>query len=202
MFLLYRRYSLFWIALGAIAVYAIAGLRYADIIPRDYCINNDLDTRLSIWLTALKGIAVHPLFGGGGNAYTMIYAAFNGHEAVHAHNLILDELLNYGIVGFALVFICFFRILKSTRRGAANDVQIRYMVYTALWCVLVHGMMDVTIFWIQTSIVFLFLLSGSFAPASQFHRTPASRVSAGFDAPCLGRAEGHIQLIRRTAYRQ
>ncbi len=204
MFLLYRRYSFFWIALAAIAVYVIVGLEYSDIIPRDYSIDNDLDTRLSIWLTALKGISIHPIFGGGGNAYTMVYAAFDGHEAVHAHNLVLDMLLNYGVVGFGLVVVCFVRIIKSMRKGAANtyDAQIRHVVYTALWCVLVHGMMDVTIFWIQTSIIFLFIFSGSFARTSRFYQTLESQLSAGFAGPYLRRAEGHIHLVRRTASRQ
>ena len=204
MFLLYKRYSLFWIALAAITVYVIVGLRYADIIPRDYSIDNDFGTRLSIWITALKGISIHPLFGGGGNAYTMIYAAFNGHEAVHAHNLILDILLNYGIVGFVLVFACFAAMFKFMRKGAAGtfDSQIRHVVYTALWCVLVHGLTDVTIFWIQTSIIFLFIFSGSFAQTSPFYQALESHLTTGFGGRSLGRPGWHMHPVRRAASRR
>ena len=176
MFLLFKRYSFFWVSLAAIAVYVAFGLKHLDIIPRDYSIDNDLDTRLSIWITSLKGISVHPLFGGGGNSYTTIYAIFNGHKAVHAHNLVLDILLNYGIIGFALVFACFISMFKSMRKGASHS-KIRYMAYAALWCVLIHGLLDVTIFWIQTSIIFLFIFSGSLAQTSQFYQTRGSNRS-------------------------
>ena len=187
MFLLYKRYSLFWIALASIVVYAIVGFRYLDIIPRDCSIHNDFGTRLSIWVTALKGISLHPLFGGGGNAYTMIYTVFNGHKAVHAHNLLLDMLLNYGIVGFTFVFVCFISMFKSMRKAAANtyNSQIRNVIYTALWCVLVHGITDVTIFWIQTSIIFLFIFSGYFAQTPRFYQMPEPHLITRFSGPYL-----------------
>jgi hypothetical protein len=53
-------------------------------------------------------------------------------------------------------------MFKLIRMGASGTfyAQVRHVVYVACWCVLVHGLVDVTIFWIQTGIVFLFIFSG------------------------------------------
>ena len=159
MFLLYKRYSLFWITLGILAAYAIIGFYNPDILLREDKLAVDFNKRLSIWRAALEGIGTHPLFGEGGNAYARIYALFDGHKARHAHNLILDTLLNYGVAGFGMLLACFAGMFKLIRNGR-SDSRIRYTIYTVCWCVLVHGLMDVTIFWIQTAILFLFIFSG------------------------------------------
>jgi O-antigen ligase len=162
MFLLYKRYSLFLITIGILAVYVFVGLHCPAIMVREDGLGNDFANRLSIWLTTLKGILAHPFFGWGGNAYAKIFAVYGGYKAVHAHNLMLDILLNYGLVGFGLVLACFVSMFKLIRMGASGTfyAQVRHVVYVACWCVLVHGLVDVTIFWIQTGIVFLFIFSG------------------------------------------
>ncbi len=157
MFLLYKRHSLFWITLGILAAYAFIGFHNPDILLREDRLAIDLGKRLSIWRAALEGIAAHPVFGEGGNAYARIYSLFDGYEARHAHNLILDTLLNYGIFGFGMVIFGFKTMFKLMRKA---DTRIRHTIYSVCWCVLFHGLTDVTIFWIQTAILFLFIFSG------------------------------------------
>jgi len=201
MFLLYKRYSLFWIVVGALAVYVIAGLQYPGILVREDGLPNDFGNRLSIWMTTLKGIAAHPLFGGGGNSYAQIFAAFDGFKAVHAHNLILDILLNYGLVGFGLVLGSFIIMFRSIRKGATGTfhAQVRHVVYTACWCVLVHGLVDVTIFWVQTGLVFLFIFSGGVMREQyDFTGIQERRLTAGFGGQYLSSAGWPKSQSHRT----
>ena len=61
-----------------------------------------------MWSTALKGIADHALFGMGPSAYQLVWPAYSGYPTFHAHNLFLDTLLNFGVVGgCAIFFLCF-----------------------------------------------------------------------------------------------
>ncbi len=201
MFLLYKRYSLFWIALGILAAYAIIGLHYPDILLREARISHDLDNRLSIWRAALEGIATHPLFGEGGNAYARIYAVFDGYKARHAHNLILDTLLNYGIAGFGMVLGGFAGMFKLMRNGK-SDARIRHLIYTVCWCVLVHGLMDVTILWIQTAILFLFIFSGGVMREHRDFIGALPPVATGLGGTYLSPSGLLIQMSHRTESRQ
>ena len=204
MFLLYKRYSLFWITLGILAIYVIVGLHYPDTLPREDRLANDFGNRLSIWVTTLKGILAYPFFGGGGNAYAKICVMFGGYKAVHAHNLILDILLNYGLVGLGLVLGCFAGMFKLIRKGPSGTfyAQVRHVVYTACWCVLVHGLVDVTIFWIQTGIVFLFIFSGGVMREQyNFNGMSERRLAADFGGYYLSPTSCPKSTTHRTAPR-
>ena len=201
MFLLYKRYPLFWITLGILAAYAIIGLHNPDFLLREDGLAIDFNKRLSIWRAALEGIGIHPLFGEGGNAYARIYALFDGHKARHAHNLILDMLLNYGVAGFGMMLSCFVGIFKLMRNGR-SDARIRHMIYTACWCVLVHGLTDVTIFWIQTAILFLFIFSGGVMREHRDFIGALPPVATGLGGAYLSPSGLLIQMSRRTEPRQ
>ena len=201
MFLLYKRYSLFWITLGILAAYAIIGFHNPDILLREDRLAIDFNKRLSIWRAALEGIGTHPLFGEGGNAYARIYAIFDGYKARHAHNLILDTLLNYGVAGFGLVLAGFAGIFRLMLNGK-SDARIRHMIYTVCWCVLVHGLMDVTILWIQTAILFLFIFSGGVMREHRDFIGALPPVATGLGGTYLSPSGLLIQMSHRTESRQ
>lgn len=161
-FLLRGRYKYFWAfaALGVLA--AVAALTVLPIIfPRAGDADHSMDQRLSIWTTAFKGIQQHFLFGQGPMTYEMIYTQFSGYATHHAHNLFIDTVLNYGLVGAGIIgFFAVYQlrqVLRRIRHGIASSSGVLLLVLT--FVTVVHGMTDVTVLWIQTGALFLLVYS-------------------------------------------
>lgn len=163
LFLLLRgryKYCVIFTALGAVAV--IAALTVLPIIfPRASDADHSMDQRLSIWHTALQGILQHPLFGQGPVTYEMIYTQFSGYATHHAHNLILDTFLNYGVVGASLIgFFLLYQlrlVIRRIRRGISSSTGVLLLVMT--FATFAHGMTDTTVMWLQTGLLFLLVYS-------------------------------------------
>lgn len=70
--------------------------------------------RLSVWEWCIGLIAKNPLFGSGcGVEYTWQVMQANGIFAPHAHNLVLQLLIEGGIFGFCIVLFLGFRVVQS-----------------------------------------------------------------------------------------
>lgn len=192
LFLLLRgRYRCFWLfaILGVLA--ALAALTVLPIIfPRASDADHSMDQRLSIWFTALQGIRQHLFFGQGPMTYEMIYTQFSGYATHHAHNLFLDTILNYGLVGAGI--IGFFAVtqvrvvLSRIRRGISSSTGVLMLVLAFI--TVIHGMTDVTVLWIQTGAMFLLVYS-----SIGIRSETAVAVSPAF-------AEGS-SLVRERAYK-
>ena len=102
MLLMFRRKKL--VIMGAFLVLAggILVMLVPELYPRLGDVEDTFGSRVTIWSTALKGIMETPLFGRGPEAYPLAYAQFGGYATYHCHNLLLDTLLNFGIVGTGL----------------------------------------------------------------------------------------------------
>ena len=71
----------------------------------------------------------------------------------------LDVLLNFGIVGFTVICIYSFMQIRLLMLRFRNNIcgEMNILLMAALTAVLVHGLTDVTIFWIQTAALFLLI---------------------------------------------
>ena len=161
-FLLRGRYKYFWVFASVGALAAIAALTVLPIIfPRASDADHSMDQRLSIWGTALQGIQMNPLFGQGPMTYESIYAQFSGYATHHAHNLVIDIILNYGIVGASMIaFYAFYQLrtlLSRIRHGISSSAGVLLAVLAFM--TFIHGMTDVTILWLQTGMFFLVVYS-------------------------------------------
>ena len=149
---------------GGVAV----ALLFPAILPRSSdAIETTVSQRMSIWVTALRGIRQHPLLGRGAMAYQIVCERLGGYKTYHSHNLVLDMVLNFGVVGSSAVCIYIFlqmRLLAARlRRNICSWMNV--LVFAALTAVFVHGITDVTILWIQTALLF-FLLTSSLGVGS------------------------------------
>ena len=128
-----------------------------QVFPRMDTTTSIFRVRIDVWSTALKGIADHPLFGMGPGAYRLIWEAHQGFQTFHAHNLFLDTLLNFGIIGgCALFFYMLLQIKLLMRQFQYPSRKNRnILILVMLAAVLIHGCTDVTIFWVQTGMLFL-----------------------------------------------
>jgi O-antigen ligase len=152
-------------ASSGIAVFCLPRLFF----PRLNAFTSDKSLRFLIWKTALGFIKSHPLFGQGMLTYFTVSAG-RAHDA-HAHNLILDMLVNFGIAGtaaavvFAVFVVC--DLIRCLRVNPACAVALGILTAT-----FVHGFTDIPFISIQTGAMFIliFSLSGDCG----IHDAPAS----------------------------
>ncbi|MDO4670636.1 MAG: O-antigen ligase family protein [Aerococcus sp.] len=148
-------------AIGSVVVlFSLIGIAMATgLFPRFDSIGWGLEDRVEIWLNALRGIKDHIWFGQGIMSYGHL-ASFYGYPfKTHAHNLLLDTLLNFGLIGSSLLILPLYRVaelLNAMRQYP--QLRLKLALYCSLiTCILVHGLTDVTIMWVQTAGLFFFV---------------------------------------------
>ena len=149
--------------LGVILICALTFFMFnPDKFPRIDSVVSYFFTRKGIWLTAIENIKVHPLFGEGPLTYWHIYELYNGHNTHHAHSLYIDPILNYGVIGLAVIFpyvySCLKRILSVFKYKRYRTLFA--LMLSFIFMVLVHGTMDITIYFIHTALLFMFVTTG------------------------------------------
>lgn len=163
LFLLYKRKTkISAIFFAVLAACAVVFVLFPSLLPRSSeAIETTVSQRLSIWGASWRAFEKTPIFGRGATSYQMIWEQFGGYQTYHCHNLALDTLLNFGIVGMAAVCIyigSYIRLLVLRfRNHVCRDMDM--LVAAALAAVLVHGLTDVTIVWIQTAAIFFLIVS-------------------------------------------
>ena len=163
MLYLKKCYKCVGLLLGVAALFALSSLLFPMIFPRVEAIDTTFGQRLSVWAAAIEGIRQHPFWGMGPTSYQLIYEIFDGYQTFHCHSLLLDTLLNYGVLGAGAIGLYIFVqckvLLLRFRNHICNDMNI--LLTAAFTAVLVHGLTDVTVFWIQTGMLFLILFSST-----------------------------------------
>lgn len=136
---------------------------HKSYIPRASNITKYLGVRQKIWRAALASIKDHPLFGEGPLTYMHIWKQYNGHNTQHAHNIFLDPPLSFGIVGILTILPYFISCIKRTYityKLHKNDTLVA-LIIGLIVMTYIHGLLDYTIFFIQTSFT-LFMVISSF----------------------------------------
>lgn len=154
----YRLFSLM-VIVGSVGILLITGI--PELLPRLSESGDATGYRVRIWGVALRELSGHPFFGKGFMSYAEIHGLYEGsYETVHGHNLALDSLLNFGIFGtmILLLLICF--VLRLVVRVYLHDTNSEpAAVIIAVSCaVFAHCFTDITFFWIQTGMFYLFII--------------------------------------------
>ncbi len=150
-----------WICCGAVAGFLILVLN-VELIPRLSDAGETLGMRLQIWDFAVKKLLESPLLGHG--AMSCAFLSFKeGNLIPHTHNLLLDNLMNYGVIGTVLLILYFIRyyIRVLIHCFKEKKTKVSPLILAVSAAALVHGLTDVTLFWIQTLPLFIFILSGA-----------------------------------------
>lgn len=132
--------------------------------PRFSSLMEGFADRIAIWKNGGEIFKSYPLTGRGAMAYLKYYYLYTDKADMHAHQLLIDTLANYGIIGLMLLVV-------MVRPWIFKVAQVRYLthfqhewrlVIAACVAVLVHGLVDVSIIWVQTGYVFLAIVSFPF----------------------------------------
>lgn len=126
-------------------------------------INYDVDKRSRIWGDAIHWIKHQPVFGYGMDAYREICIRTNAPKVRwHSHNIILNVMLDFGVVGLAY-FSCMIGKITSVLNKPQFCViysRVRSMIMIAGLATLIHGVTDVPILGVQTALALIFIVSG------------------------------------------
>lgn len=156
------------ISLGILFMAATFGILMLIVVPELFPrLNQTGHTtlyRIEIWEGVIEEIKKLPLFGRGFFACKHLNM-FHGGSMVtwHSHNIILEVLLCFGIVGTAVGGSGFYILLrrithrheKTSTHGDFSDYLIALLVAN-----LVHSMVDLTLFWSQTALITAIVLGG------------------------------------------
>lgn len=135
-----------------------------SLLPRMELIAKDFHKRLDIWSGAVGSILDAPLFGRGYNTYARIHDLYGSYSiAKHAHNLLLELLMDFGFVGTAVLLGYFaINVGKIIRLHKQNKCHQRYALTIAVIAsVLLHGLLDITMLWPQTSLLLMYVVGFS-----------------------------------------
>ena len=157
--LLTGRYRLCAVAVVLGAGLWLIGWFYPDIFSWTNSLSFIIGERAQIWKDALKsyvGSPVSILIGRGPMTYRMVANAEGLFYADHAHNLVIDMLINVGAVGtaiYAAIFVCF---AKTAFNSLKNGNKTAFVLTAVFLCeILFQGIFDATIMWYQTAMMFL-----------------------------------------------
>lgn len=132
------------------------------LIPRI----SDMSTfasRVKIWKTAFLCISMYPFFGWGPQTYKKFYPLVHGHKAPHAHNIYIDSILSYGVVGTLIVLAYTFVLNKEiftsiTRR---ENPALFGMMMCFIAIVLIYGLLDCTLNIVATGTLCFIVLNSA-----------------------------------------
>lgn len=118
---------------------------YRGILPfvRADTINEYLDLRLWIYKLGIMGMNGGLLLGHG----PTYFYTFSNHIYPHSHNLFIELILTYGVIGVVyIIYLC--------KKYTINEKRL-----LLIFLVILHGMADYTIFWVQTGLLFIILFN-------------------------------------------
>ncbi|MGF3067139.1 O-antigen ligase family protein [Facklamia sp. P13055] len=140
-----------------------------ELLPRFTTLAHAFDDRFAIWYTGWQIFITSPLIGRGPMAYVTFYYLFADQGKMHAHQLLIDTLANYGIVGLMVLTMAFSHYFRNVvERVFQPKIRLELgLIVSILVIVLFHGMMDVGIFWIQTGYILLSILVVPFCVLEQ-----------------------------------
>ena len=126
-------------------------------------INYDVDKRSKIWGDAIHWIMRRPVFGYGMNGFREICVIYGAKKIRwHSHNIILNTMLDFGVVGLAYFSCMIGKIISVLNKPQFCVIysQIRSMIMIAGVATLIHGVTDVPILGVQTALALIFIVSG------------------------------------------
>ncbi len=146
---------------------------FQNVYPRMYYIKQSFDSRLNLWKNVLEAIKKRPIFGSSWFACVNIdlyYGTIVSTRAWHAHNVFLESLLSFGIIGSiiaSIFFSMFFGKLIRLHKRAERGHKPTALIISVLCSATVHMMTDMVLFWVQTSFLTAILLGAAMGAVSK-----------------------------------
>lgn len=165
--ILCRKWKYLAITSSLLAVFAAICIAVPSIVPRLGETGETIMHRVYVWKVSLAEFKSHPLMGRGYMTYWTVYKDYIGRlpgvkvwGTQHAHNIILDSLLNFGVIGSASLWAYFIGASVPLIRHRFNKNMLfagfALAVGIGAFC---HGMVDITLLWAQPGMLFMLIMS-------------------------------------------
>jgi O-antigen ligase len=162
--LIFKKHRLLalWLVAAVLGAFFIFFLDF-NLIPRLADVEVTVRLRQQIWSQTIAAIKQYPFFGHGFYSYIYLFdSSYRNQIIPHAHSIYLDMLLNFGLVGtvlFLWYFILYYKkVIAKCFKEKMSMITALILAVTA--AALTHGITDITLLWVQTLPLFLFILSG------------------------------------------
>jgi exopolysaccharide production protein ExoQ len=103
-----------------------------------------LTGRTLIWSTAMSMAVEHPWIGHGFYSFRALMPAFGTFEAWHAHNELLQQFFEYGLLGVAVTVGLYLSLIFAAKRSAARHYT--KLIFVVVLFSLIHGLTEALIF--------------------------------------------------------
>ena len=164
--LVMKKYKLAVIYSGGCAAVLLVALFNIEHIPRLLNVEENWHERMDIITVALEGFLERPIFGGGPFYFRIYGEGLMSRNYLHAHNLFVNFLLDFGVAGTGSMLIMFGEQLKdvfvSFKKRKRACVEISAVAGCLIYTI-AHGMLDVTAFNVQTGQLLLFIIAAGIA---------------------------------------
>jgi O-antigen ligase len=151
-----------WLGSAVLGGILIFGLDF-NLIPRLSDVEVTVRLRGQIWRLTMEQIKASPIFGHGFMSFYYLFdSTYRNRRIPHSHNIYLDMLLNFGIVGTGLFlwFILKYYVVLLKKQMKENSIMITSLIVAVGVAALAHGATDLTLLWIQTFPLLMIILSG------------------------------------------
>ena len=162
--------------LSILFIVAAAGffvlLNVPELFPRILHIGGTTDNRVQIWDLAVNSISESPWFGRGFFGYYQVSLATEGsYVTTHAHNIFIEPLLSFGIIGSLILFICVFILFEKIVlcKNFLRKGGITYLIFALTAGILIHSIIDMTMLWMQTAMLYCVIFGGIGADERTFY---------------------------------
>lgn len=153
----------FYCIVGVMGIAMLALLIKPDLFPRFDSILSSFATRVKIWSTGIEGIKDNPLFGLGPGGYKLIFEQYGGHPTNHSHNIFIEVVLSFGIIGLLIASKFVVPVIKETIDIIKNkiDMKLAGLIICFIITVFIHNFFNYSIFWSQTGLLFIIVLNST-----------------------------------------
>ncbi|MDY6065402.1 MAG: O-antigen ligase family protein [Finegoldia sp.] len=121
-------------------------------------LSTDVGLRFSIWVSSIEGFKQNFIFGRGPGGLSNIYYLIRDRRIAHSHNIYLNFLLSFGLVGLILIGPFVYELFTEIRKQ--TDKKFFKLVLCLIILVLLAGIFDASITWVQTGLLFLSIIGG------------------------------------------
>ena len=154
-----KNWRAFWLSIGVFGV-GLAFLFSSDLGVRMGTLDSSMEERVSIWNAGMALFKQNPFWGEGPLTYMHSFPRIGAPYHEHAHSIYIDTILSYGVVGTVLLGIASATpvrmLIDMSQVPSKRPILGLYLSF--LTVVAVHGIFDLSLFWIQSSFIFLLVM--------------------------------------------
>lgn len=178
--LMMAKTKIVWIEIAFALFIGINIIGETGLFPRFGGLDDSFGLREKIWREAIALIKNNWLTGVGPLGLHSEVHSIGSRIVHHSHNIIFDGIINFGALGIALLLPFVMRIKDEIMNIKRTPHYLVIVMLTAV--VLVHGMVDVTIFWHQTAFIyFVFIMAmGKLYPLAEKEAVPLLQRKTAF----------------------